>query len=443
VIGNQGRIHPGRSANPSQGTHTHSHSLTQSHTTDNLEMPINLQCMSLNQNQNQNKHCVSWQRRVRSSGGLYSDKQRLSEKETNFGIKIVSEQEPTFWTKSLLAAFLKNSSCLDKKMQQYPMATPVKRKSSVMLAGVFYPTFHPQYEGYLLLQQKERKLITITDPNDPNRDVMTELFGERTSSSLTPTPVPNIVETPITSTPKEAEPNTAPASETRQKLHKRSGLLLFSIPPEKEMQKKNREKANRWKRKIPNQTEVHKVPREPVTFCIPLSEEEEAKKAKMVLVFGEPLAEHLTATQPAGGDIVDVPAPLNTTPPKEAEPNTAPAPETSQSEQNLCQRPGQLLFSMPPEEEMKQKKTEKANLRKKKEQKQTGVHKTRSQKKHKEPVTLCIPLKVEKEEEAKKTKIVVADPFSHKQKKRVRFCIPLTTEVQQKDEKKKKRGHKQ
>ncbi|KAK3560175.1 hypothetical protein QTP86_034675, partial [Hemibagrus guttatus] len=39
----QGRIHPGRSANPSQGTHTHSHS----HTTDNLEMPINLQCMSL------------------------------------------------------------------------------------------------------------------------------------------------------------------------------------------------------------------------------------------------------------------------------------------------------------------------------------------------------------------------------------------------------------
>ncbi|KAK3570378.1 hypothetical protein QTP86_019251 [Hemibagrus guttatus] len=37
VIGHQGRIHPGRSANPSQGTHT----------TDNLEMAINLQCMSL------------------------------------------------------------------------------------------------------------------------------------------------------------------------------------------------------------------------------------------------------------------------------------------------------------------------------------------------------------------------------------------------------------
>ncbi|KAK3570620.1 hypothetical protein QTP86_023815, partial [Hemibagrus guttatus] len=39
VIGHQGRIHPGRSANPSQGTH--------SHTTDNLEMPINLPCLSL------------------------------------------------------------------------------------------------------------------------------------------------------------------------------------------------------------------------------------------------------------------------------------------------------------------------------------------------------------------------------------------------------------
>ncbi|KAK3548987.1 hypothetical protein QTP70_024814, partial [Hemibagrus guttatus] len=47
VIGHQGRIHPGQSANPSQGTYTHSHSLTQSHTTDNLEMPINLQCISL------------------------------------------------------------------------------------------------------------------------------------------------------------------------------------------------------------------------------------------------------------------------------------------------------------------------------------------------------------------------------------------------------------
>ncbi|KAK3572389.1 hypothetical protein QTP86_032684 [Hemibagrus guttatus] len=43
VIGYQGRIHPGQSANPSQGTHTHSHSLT----TDNLEIPINIPRMLL------------------------------------------------------------------------------------------------------------------------------------------------------------------------------------------------------------------------------------------------------------------------------------------------------------------------------------------------------------------------------------------------------------
>ncbi|KAK3543437.1 hypothetical protein QTP70_020921 [Hemibagrus guttatus] len=45
VIGHQGRIHPGRSANPSQGTHT----LSFTHTMDNLEMQIKLQCMSLDQ----------------------------------------------------------------------------------------------------------------------------------------------------------------------------------------------------------------------------------------------------------------------------------------------------------------------------------------------------------------------------------------------------------
>ncbi|KAK3569538.1 hypothetical protein QTP86_034818 [Hemibagrus guttatus] len=63
VIGHQGRIHPGRSANPSQGTHTHSHSLTQSHITDNLEMPINLQCMSLDRGGNQ-----STRRKPRGTG---------------------------------------------------------------------------------------------------------------------------------------------------------------------------------------------------------------------------------------------------------------------------------------------------------------------------------------------------------------------------------------
>ncbi|KAK3521939.1 hypothetical protein QTP70_020053, partial [Hemibagrus guttatus] len=45
IIGHQGRIHPGQSANPSQGTHTLS--FTHARTTDNLEMPINLQGMSL------------------------------------------------------------------------------------------------------------------------------------------------------------------------------------------------------------------------------------------------------------------------------------------------------------------------------------------------------------------------------------------------------------
>ncbi|XP_058232822.1 THO complex subunit 2-like isoform X2 [Hemibagrus wyckioides] len=372
-------------------------------------------------------------------------------------------------------------------MQQYQMDIPVERTSDFILDGEFCPAFYPEYDGYLLLQQKERKLITITDPNDPNRDVMAELFGERLSSALTATPVPecsDVVETPVTSTPKEAESNTAPASETRQKLHKRPGLLLFSIPPKGEMHQKRIEKANTWKRKILNQTEVHK-PVEPVTFCIPLSEEqeEEAKKAEMVFGEldeqrtatppaegdtvdvpaplnttppkdaepgehlaehltatppaegdtvdvpaplnttppkdtepGEHLAEHLTATPPAGGDIVDVPAPLNTTPTKEAEPNTAPASETSQSEQNLCKRPGL---------ERKQKKAEKANLRKKKEQKQTE---TLSQKKTLKP---CIRLPGEKDKEVKNSK------NTYKEKKRVRFCLPPTSEVEQKDEKKK------
>ncbi|KAK3549097.1 hypothetical protein QTP70_031461 [Hemibagrus guttatus] len=50
IIGHQGRIHSGRSANPSQGTHTHSHN------TDSLEKPINLQCMSLDQRRKPPRH---------------------------------------------------------------------------------------------------------------------------------------------------------------------------------------------------------------------------------------------------------------------------------------------------------------------------------------------------------------------------------------------------
>ncbi|KAK3522538.1 hypothetical protein QTP86_021146 [Hemibagrus guttatus] len=43
VIGHQGRIHPGRSANPSQGTHTYTLIHSRNHTLRPiLEMPINL-----------------------------------------------------------------------------------------------------------------------------------------------------------------------------------------------------------------------------------------------------------------------------------------------------------------------------------------------------------------------------------------------------------------
>ncbi|KAK3515441.1 hypothetical protein QTP70_021423 [Hemibagrus guttatus] len=50
VIGHQGRIHPGRSANPSQGTHT----LSFTHII--LETPINLQCMSLDRGKKPGVH---------------------------------------------------------------------------------------------------------------------------------------------------------------------------------------------------------------------------------------------------------------------------------------------------------------------------------------------------------------------------------------------------
>ncbi|KAK3539874.1 hypothetical protein QTP70_015784, partial [Hemibagrus guttatus] len=56
VIGHQGRIHPGQSANPSQGTHTLSFTHAITHTTDNLEMPINLPCMSLDQGRKPPRH---------------------------------------------------------------------------------------------------------------------------------------------------------------------------------------------------------------------------------------------------------------------------------------------------------------------------------------------------------------------------------------------------
>ncbi|KAK3514029.1 hypothetical protein QTP70_001803 [Hemibagrus guttatus] len=112
--------------------------------------------------------------------------------------------------------------------------------------------------------------------------------------------------------------------QSRQSLHKRQGLLLFSIPPEEEVQQKRTEKVNTHRGKKQNKAEVQKKkPREPVRFFIPLTEEEKEEAKKANIVFGDFLSDHLTFT---GGDIVEAPAPLQTTPPKEAEPNNTPEP---------------------------------------------------------------------------------------------------------------------
>ncbi|KAK3515770.1 hypothetical protein QTP70_031486, partial [Hemibagrus guttatus] len=79
VIGHQGRIHPGWSANPSQGTHTLSHSLTQSHTTDNLEMPINLQCMSLDRGRKPPRHAENPEETPEARGEHANSKTHMAE----------------------------------------------------------------------------------------------------------------------------------------------------------------------------------------------------------------------------------------------------------------------------------------------------------------------------------------------------------------------------
>ncbi|KAK2845937.1 hypothetical protein Q7C36_010791 [Tachysurus vachellii] len=308
-------------------------------------------------------------------------------------------------------------------MQQYPMDTFVgfqNRQIGYMIDGVFYPTIHPQYEGHLL-QRKKSKPLTIRDPNDCNRDVMAEIFGERLPSSPTPPSVwpqcSNVVEAPVppdTTLPNEVEPSTGPASETCQpslRLLKRQGLLLFSFPPEEAVQQKKSETVNRRRRKEQSQTETRSQthPREVVTFCIPLMEEEkmEAKKAK--ILFGDFLSEHLTPTQHTRGDIVEAPSLIKTTPPNEVEPSTGPASETCQPRLKLLKRQGLLLFSFPPEEAVQQKKTEKVKRRRRKEQSQTE---TRSQTHPREVVTFCIPLTEEEKMEAKKAKIVFGDFLS-------------------------------
>ncbi|KAK3531246.1 hypothetical protein QTP70_015221 [Hemibagrus guttatus] len=293
-------------------------------------------------------------------------------------------------------------------MQRCQMATPVEIQdgnAGFIRAGLFYPTFHPPYEGYRLQQQREHKLIIITDPNDCDRDVMAELYGVKTSSLLTAHPKCSVT-----------------------------------------------------------QTRSQKKPREPVRFFIPLTEEEKEEAKKANIVFGDFLSDHLTLT---GGDIVEAPAPLQTTPPKEVEPNNTPesAPlevqcseprptasssdpkekkrydveflqcsqlvsdsmlnaedlldilgvvldETCQSRQSLHKRQGLLLFSIPPEEEVQQKKTEKVNTRRGKKQNKAEVQKTRSQKKPREPVRFFIPLTEEEKEEAKKANIIFGDFLS-------------------------------
>ncbi|XP_027024019.2 uncharacterized protein LOC113656800 isoform X2 [Tachysurus fulvidraco] len=320
-------------------------------------------------------------------------------------------------------------------LQQYPMDTFVgfqNRQIGYMIDGVFYPTMHPQYEGHHLLQRKKSKPLTIRDPNDCNRDVMAEIFGERLPSPPIPPSVwpqcSNVVEAPVppdTTPPNEVELSTGPASETcqpRLKLLKRPGLLLFSFPPEEAVQQKKTEKVNRRRRKEQSQTETRSQtnPTEVVTFCIPLMEEEKMEVKKAKIGFGDFLSEHLTPTQHPGGDIVEAPALLKTTPPNDVELSTGPASETCQPRLKLLKRPGLLLFSFPPEEAVQQKKTEKVNRRRRKEQSQTEVHKaeqhvyssTRSQTNPREVVTFCIPLMEEEKMEVKEAKIGFGDFLS-------------------------------
>ncbi|XP_058262372.1 eukaryotic translation initiation factor 4 gamma 3-like [Hemibagrus wyckioides] len=282
------------------------------------------------------------------------------------------------------------------------MTSPMEgqdRSAGFMSAGVFYPTLHPLYEGHHLLQKRERKLIIITDPDDCDRDMMAELYGVKMSALLTTPPkrpeCSIAVKDPVpprTTPPKEAEPNTAPASETRS-------------------QKKTRE---------------------PVRFFIPLTEEEKEEAKKANIVFGDVLSDHLTLT---GGDIVEAPAPLQTTPPKEVEPNTAAASETRS--QKKTREPVRFFIPLTEEEKEEAKKANivfgallsdhltltggdiveapvhlQATSPKEAEPNIAPASETRSQKKTREPVRFFIPLTEEEKEEAKKANIVFGDVLS-------------------------------
>ncbi|XP_034155195.2 eukaryotic translation initiation factor 4 gamma 3-like isoform X2 [Pangasianodon hypophthalmus] len=188
------------------------------------------------------------------------------------------------------------------------MATPVRFHNGVkpgfLCAGVFYPTFQPrQPEALRLLQKRACKWITVRDPNDNNRDITAEIYGERMPSPLT---APHAGEVQCSSV------NVAPAAD---------------VPPHDEHVKPS-------------------VPAEHALASQPSSDQE-----PIITIFGDILFESLAPTQPKWSDIVKARGPPKNTPPKKEEPNTAPASE---------EKPRNVLFCYPPIDEVQQK-AEKAN----------------------------------------------------------------------------------
>ncbi|MCI4385458.1 hypothetical protein PGIGA_G00050730 [Pangasianodon gigas] len=156
--------------------------------------------------------------------------------------------------------------------------------------------------------------------------------------------------------------------------------------------------------------------------------------------------------QPKESDIVEAPAPPKTTPPQEAEPITAPESEvkseldkTCQSAQKRCKQTGQLLFCIPPMEEVQQKKAEKVS---KSTEKKENKEKRRRRPGH---LLFCIPPTEEDQQKTEKAS-TLAEPTTspvswtrqsqslvswvfktrsqEKPRKRVGFCLTLIEEEQ-------------
>ncbi|MCI4389953.1 hypothetical protein PGIGA_G00116960 [Pangasianodon gigas] len=317
------------------------------------------------------------------------------------------------------------------QLQPNPVAPAVGFHNGVkpgfQFAGVYYPTFQPPQQE--ALQKRERRLIKIQDPDEDNRDITAEILGGRTTSPLTqphsgevqsssvdvapaadvlphdqqlvtfisdaPSSAPlaptenkesDVVEAPApvtTTPPQEAEPTTAPVAEVKsekektrsqEKPHKRVRFCLTQIEAEQEEEQK-----------------VNK----PV---VKKSQDEQVKPPAPV----EPASAPLPSSAPLAlpelkwSDIVEASLPLTTTPPQEAEPTTAPVAEvkselekTRQSGQKRRKRTGQLLFCIPPMEEVQQKQAEKARKSAGKEE-----NKTRSQEKRRRrqgQLLFCVP----------------------------------------------------